>query len=92
VSELDYKELARAVVDELLSRIAPPAPPATVSRIEPKFLKVTDYAKRAGVSRSTVQAWVKRGMPHAPAPHGARIEVGPADEWLRQGGARAANG
>lgn len=89
MTEDDAKKLARALVDELFSRIAPrPTPPTTTSE-DPVFMKVAQYAKRRGYSRSTIQLYLKQGMPSVNGRGGRRVDVRAADEWIRMGaGAR----
>ena len=86
MTEDEAKMLARAFVAELRSLLGSPAslaPPAG----EPRFMKVSAYAKSRGLARSTVQEHLKKGMPCVVLPGGRRVEPAKADEWLRLGGA-----
>jgi len=87
VTDEDAKRLARALVDEVMSRLGS-TPVAAQATTEAKYMKVTDYAKRSGFCRSTVQELVRAGMPAIKVgKRGHKIDVRAADEWLRHGGA-----
>lgn len=90
----DARRLANAFVDALLARLAggavmgAPQPRADAVEREPKYMKVTDFAKSTGFSRATIQDYVKRGMPSIQlGKRGHRIDVAAAREWLKIGGA-----
>lgn len=67
---------------------AAPGTAKTSATPEPRLMTVKSYAKRAGYATSTVQRWVKMGIPHVPSGRGVRIKVAAADAWIESGGAR----
>ncbi len=90
---IDHRELAKAIVDELLDRLAPKAPPLAPKAVdEPRYLTISAYAKRVGWSRSTVQTWVRAGLPTVDGRGGARVDVRAADEWIKLGGIARSTG
>lgn len=69
-----------------------PAPTPVVPEVAPapRYLSVAAFAKRAGVSATTVRGWLKDGMPHTNAPGRLRVIVADADRWVELGpGAKA---
>lgn len=77
-------ELVRALETrpELASRLrAVLAPPSAT--VEPLYMRVGEYATRAGVSRRTGWAWVAAGLPTVGSGRTRRVDVRRADEWLR---------
>lgn len=95
MDEKDVEKIAQAtarlLVAELakaLGVLAPPPPPAP--KAEPKYLGVSAFAARVGRSRTTVQNWIKLGLPTVPGRRGHLVKVGAADEWLKMGALRHA--
>jgi phage terminase Nu1 subunit (DNA packaging protein) len=59
-----------------------PAAP-TPAAPEPLYMKLHDFARRRGVSYSTVRAWVVQGMPvRRIGPRLVRVAVRAAEAWL----------
>jgi hypothetical protein len=51
---------------------------------EPIYLRVPDWAERAGVSRRTAWTWVGAGLPTVGTGRTRRVDVKLADAWLRE--------
>jgi hypothetical protein len=91
VTDEEIQKLAKALVSEVLGMIAPkPAPSPIAPPLEARWMRIADFAKRVGYSRTTIQNWVKAGMPAVETARGHRIEVRPAEEWIKMGGPRRA--
>jgi hypothetical protein len=82
LSPTTLADLLSAAATALRAHAAPPAPPALP---EPKYLGVTAYAKRCGVSATTVRQWIADGMPSTRSTGRTRIIVADADRWHEQG-------
>jgi hypothetical protein len=69
-----------------------PAPREAASRGSPAlpltFMKIADYAARTGYSKRTIENFVREGLPTVGKRRLCRIDVEPADEWIRKRAAR----
>lgn len=88
MTDEEIQKLAKALVGQVVEMLSrkpePPTPAATPGR--PRWMKVKDYAAHAGCSRTTVQTWIKAGLPAAKTTRGHRVDVPAADEWIKMGG------
>lgn len=86
MTEEELRKVAGYMVDALVERLSErqPEPTATVSS-EPRWMNVTQYAKRSGFSRSTLYKYIRQGLPGAEAQGGFRVDVRAADKWISQG-------
>lgn len=92
MNEDEARKLGRAfaegVLETLLGRhVRTDSPAPAPALAEPRWMKIGDYAKRRGFSRTTVQAWIAEGMPATPMKRGYRVDARAADEWVKAGGA-----
>ena len=76
----DARKLAHAFVDALVSRLSTDT--RVVAAPEPRYMRVVDFAARVGYSRTTVQSWIRAGMPALRAGRGHRVDVRAAEAWL----------
>lgn len=85
----DAKKLARALVDEVFARLGGGLVRRDIKpdNAEPQFMKVSAFAKSRGFARSTVQGYLKAGMPSIAMRGGKRVDAKAADEWIRLGAA-----
>jgi hypothetical protein len=56
--------------------------------LPPKFMKVADYAAHTGYSKRTIENFVREGLPTVGKRRLLRIDVEPADKWIRGRAAR----
>jgi hypothetical protein len=48
-----------------------------------KFIKIAEYARRTGYSTRTIETFISEGLPTVGARRLRRVDVEPADEWIR---------
>lgn len=84
------RAFALGILDALRAGAETPKVTSPTSDRSPRWMKVSEYAKTRGFSRSTVQAWIADGMPATAMGRGYRVDVAAADAWLEHGGARRA--
>jgi phage terminase Nu1 subunit (DNA packaging protein) len=54
----------------------------------PKFMKAKEYAARVGYSVRTIENFIGEGLPTVGKGRLRRVDVEPADEWIRNRAAR----
>lgn len=76
---------ARSVIDRILgaqpeaSRAEEAAAPP-----EPKWMKLTDYARSRSIGRRTLDVYIAQGLPTKGRGKSRRVIVASADEWLEK--------
>ena len=65
--------------------VGPASSSATASQ---KFMKVATYAARTGYSARTIETFITEGLPTVGQRRLRRVDVEPADEWIRNRAAR----
>lgn len=69
----------RATIDKILERIETPV--GKTPEPSQRFMTISRYAERCGVSESTVRGWIRRGLPTTQQ-RPTRVIVDRADAWL----------
>lgn len=96
MTDEEARKLGRAFAEGVLETILGRARQRTTATAapttpgEPRWMKISDFAKRRGFARSTVQAWIADGMPATPMGRGYRVDARAADAWIEAGGAARA--
>ena len=65
------KRIRERLDEEVAADVSPP----------PAWMTIEDYARRRGVSRSTIYRWIKLGMPVSKRGRVVRVDVEGADAW-----------
>jgi hypothetical protein len=65
-----------------------PADPSRSNPPAPKFMKIKEYAARTGYSPRTIEYFMDEGLPTVGEHRLRRVDVEPADEWIRGRAAR----
>lgn len=76
---MSLEDSIRTIVREELERVlaAPSAPSAD------NWISLTELARRLGLSRPTVRALIKRGLPHIQPDRSYRFRLAECEAWIR---------